>query len=185
MINATDIRKGMVLTIEGELFTVLETKHLTPGNKRGKIQTIMRSLKKGTSVNKRLRSTDRFEEAYLEKKEMEYLYQDGANHVFMDAKNYEQVTISGDLVSDALPYIPLNSRVNLTFHEGNPISVELPASVVLEVTETDPGLKGNSVTNVYKPAKLETGLEIKVPMFIHPGEKVKVDTRSGKFLERG
>jgi elongation factor P len=115
---------------------------------------------------------------------MEYLYKDGDNYCFMDTENYEQILLPKEAVEDAMPYMTLNSQAKIAFYEGKAISVELPTSVVLKIVETDPGMKGDTVVNVYKPAKLETGLVVKVPLFINNGEIIKVDTRTGEFLGR-
>ena len=182
--NATDIRKGAVLNIDGELFVVTDFQHITPGKGQALMQTKLKSITAGNTINKRFRSTDRVEAATLETRVMEYLYQDGDSYVFMDVNTYDQVHLSEDLVGEQMVFVPPNQQVRVKFHEGNPFAVDLPASVVLEVTQTDPGHKGNSATNVFKPATLETGLVVKVPLFLSQGEKIKIDTRTGEFLER-
>lgn len=182
--NATEIRRGMVLNVEGDLFLVTEFQHITPGNWRAMVQAKLKNLKTGKVVQQRFRSTDSIDAAFLEMKNMEYLYQDGENYCFMDTQNYDQILLSKDLVGEAMQYVVPNSQVKVTFHEGKALSVDLPSAVVLRVTKTDPGVKGDTVTNVFKPALLETGLEIKVPLFVRIGDKVKVDTRTGEFLER-
>lgn len=184
MIQATAIRKGMVLDMDGDLFTVLDFHHLTPGNKRGVIQLRLRSLSKGNSTQKKLRSEDRVELANLEERNMEYLYEEGDKKVFMDQKDFEQYPLGSDLLEEAGPYIAVGQAVKVSFHEGRPISINLPPSIVLAVSETAPGLRGDSVSNVFKPAKLESGLETQVPLFIENGDRVKVDTKTGKYLER-
>ncbi|MCI0343324.1 MAG: elongation factor P [Planctomycetales bacterium] len=181
---AKDIRKGMILMIEGELYQVLDAQHITPGNWRGYSQIKARNLKKGNLFQNRFRSTEDVEQAFLDMREMEYLYQDGEGFVFMDVENYEQITLGKEMVGEQMLYVTLNSRVKVALHDGTPITVELPSAVTLRVTETEPGFRGNTATNVTKPAKLETGLEVKVPPFIEIGQKVKVDTRTGEFLER-
>ncbi|MHC5019829.1 MAG: elongation factor P [Planctomycetota bacterium] len=182
--NATDIRKGQVITYEGELVVVLEAVHLTPGNKRGLMQVKMKSLKKGNSLTHKFRTNDNVDLAFLDKREMEYLYQEGESFVFMDLETYEQEYLQEDLVGDLMKYVKLNEKVKVTFCEGQAIGVDLPKSVTLEVTHTEPGFRGDTATNVQKPATVETGLEVKVPPYIEIGEKVKIDTETGKFLER-
>ncbi|MGR3311202.1 MAG: elongation factor P [Candidatus Brocadiales bacterium] len=184
MINATEIKRGIVLKVDNELFVVMDFQHITPGNWRGMVQAKIKSLKQGNVIQKRFRSTDKIEDVYLEHRVMEYLYQDGDNYCFMDTETLEQIFIQGDAIKAEIPYISLNSQAKISFYEGKPISVELPASVILNIEETDPGVKGDTVTNVFKPAKLETGLVVKVPLFVNQGERIKVDTRTGEFIKR-
>ncbi|OHB89923.1 MAG: elongation factor P [Planctomycetes bacterium RIFCSPHIGHO2_02_FULL_40_12] len=184
MINATDLRKGMMIKIDGELYLVVDYQHVTPGNWRGMVQTKLKSMKQGSIVQKRFRSTDKLEDVFLEHRTMEYLYKDGENYCFMDTEDYEQVLLPKEAVEDAMPYMTLNSQAKIAFYEGKALSVELPTSVSLKIVETDPGVKGDTVVNVYKAAKVETGLVVKVPLFINNGEVIKVDTRTGEFLGR-
>lgn len=184
MINATEVRKGMVIRVDDELYSVSNFDHVTPGKGRAHMQVYMKSLKNGNVTQKRFRSMDKIDDVFLEHKEMEYLYQDGDNYCFMDTASYEQITLSNDIVGAYIPYVPLNMNVEVSFYEGRAISVALPASVILKIVQTDPGAKGNSVTNVFKPATLETGLVVKVPLFVESGETIKVDTRTGEFMGR-
>ncbi|MEE8190072.1 MAG: elongation factor P [Candidatus Scalindua sediminis] len=184
MINATDIRKGLIIKIDGELFSVSDFQHVTPGKGRAHMQVSIKSLKQGNVTQKRFRSTDKVEDVFLEHIDMEYLYKDGEDFCFMNTENYEQVLLTKEVLEDTMLYITPNSKVKVSFYEGNAVGIELPASVTLKIIETDPGTKGDTVTNVFKPAKLETGHIIKVPPFINPGELVKVDTRTGQFLGR-
>ncbi len=183
-INATEIRKGMVIRMDNELYLVADYEHIAPGNWRAIVQVKLRSIKQGNTVQRRLRSSDKVETVYLESKVMEYLYKQGDTYCFMDTESYEQVMLPAELVEESMPYVALNSQVRINFFDGKPLSVDLPPSVVLKVAQTDPGARGNTVTNVFKPATLETGLEVKVPLFIVIGDKVKVDTRSGEFISR-
>ena len=182
MINATELKKGMV--IQQDLFIITDTQHITPGNKRGILQAKIKHLTQGHTLQRRFRSTDRLEQAFLESRTYEYLYEEKPAYVFMDVKSFEQLRLDEDAVGESMPYISHNSKVQITFHEGSPISIDLPASVVLKIVETDPGVKGNTVSNVFKPATLETGLVIKVPLHITEETLVKVDTRTGEFIER-
>lgn len=184
MINATEIRKGIVIKVDNELYLVVDYQHITPGNWRGMVQVKLKSLKQGNVVQKRFRSTEKLEDIFLDQRTMEYLYKDGDNYCFMDLENYEQILLPEDVIADAIPYMKLNSQVKITFCEDKAISVELPPSVILKIVETDPGMKGDTVVNAYKPAKMETGLVVKVPLFINNGEEIKVDTRTGEFLGR-
>ena len=184
MINATDIRKGLIIKIDGELFSVSDFQHVTPGKGRAHMQVSIKSLKQGNVTQKRFRSTDKVEDVFLEHIDMEYLYKDGEDFCFMNTENYEQVLLTKEVLGDTMLYITPNSKIKVSFYEGNAVGIELPASVTLKIIETDPGTKGDTVTNVFKPAKLETGHIIKVPLFINPGELVKVDTRTSQFLGR-
>lgn len=184
MINAVDIRKGIILNVDGGLFMVADFQHATPGNKRGFVQVTLKNLKQGNTIQRKFRSTDKIEDIFLDHREMEYLYQDGNSYCFMDSENFEQVFLSKSDVESAMQYITPNIKVDMSFYEGKAIDINLPSSVVLKIVETEPGMKGNTVTNVFKPARLETGLVIKVPLFIDNDEFVKVDTRTGEFLGR-
>lgn len=184
MINATEIRKGIVIRVDKELYLVVDYQHVTPGNWRGMVQAKLKSLKQGNTVQKRFRSTEKLEDVFLESRLMEYLYIDGESYCFMDLENYEQILLSKEVMENALPYMKLNEQAKIVFCEGKAISVELSTSVTLKIVETDPGNKGDTVVNATKPAKMETGLMVKVPLFIENGEVVKVDTRTGEFLGR-
>ncbi|MEK7749504.1 MAG: elongation factor P [Planctomycetota bacterium] len=184
MLSATEIKRGTVIKIDGELYLVVDYQHVTPGNWRGMVQAKLKSMKQGSVVQKRFRSTDKLEDVFLEHRTMEYLYKDGENYCFMDTENYEQVLLPKEAVEDAMPYMTLNSQAKIAFYEGKALSVELPTSVSLKIVETDPGMKGDTVVNVYKPAKVETGLVVKVALCINNGEVIKVDTWSGEFLGR-
>jgi elongation factor P len=184
VLNATQLKKGKIIKHEGELFVILGTTHLTPGNKRGMIQVEMRSLDSGTKINHRFRSTDRVEDAFIETRELEYTYQDGEHFVFMDTETWEESRFAGDLLGDSMQFLKHNTRVKVNFHGDMAVGIDLPTTVDLEVVETQPGSRGDTVTNVQKPATLETGLTIKVPLFVEQGELVRVDTRTGEFVER-
>jgi elongation factor P len=184
MISATQMRPGMVIKYNNELYTVFSVSHRTPGNLRGFVQAKMRSLRSGTMTENRFSSEDRVEKAIMEEHEMEYLYDDGEYYYFMNIETYEQMHLMKDLLGDATNYLIPNLKVTVEFYEGKPISVELPASVDMTVVETEPGLKGATVSNVTKPAKLETGLVVQVPPFISEGEKIRVNTAEGTYQER-
>ncbi len=184
MIQATQMRPGMVIKFENELYSVFSVFHRTPGNLRGFVQARMRSLRSGNMTEHRFSSEDRVERAALDEHEMEYLYDDGEFYYFMNTETFEQMHLTKDLLGDAVQYLTAQLNVKVEFYEGKPISVELPAAVELTVVETEPGLKGASVSNVTKPAKLETGLVVQVPPFISEGEKIRVNTAEGTYLER-
>ncbi|HVX66725.1 MAG TPA: elongation factor P [Bryobacteraceae bacterium] len=184
MITSTQMRPGMVIKFNNDLFSVFSVFHRTPGNLRGFVQAKMRNLRSGTMIEHRFSSEDKVERAALEEHNMEYLYDDGEYYYFMNTENYEQMHLMKDLLGDAVNYLVPQLAVTVEFYEGKPISVELPPTVDLTVIETEPGLKGASVSNVTKPAKTETGLVVQVPPFINDGEKIRVNTSEGTYPER-
>src|ERR1044071_3013888 len=184
MISATQMRPGMVIKYNNELYSVFSVSHRTPGNLRGFVQAKMRSLRTGTMIEHRFSSEDRVEKAMLEEHEMEYLYDDGEYYYFMNTETYEQMHLMKDLLGDATQSLIPQLKVTVEFYEGKPMSVELTATVDLTVVETEPSLKGATVSNVTKPAKMETGLMVQVPAFITEGEKIKVNTAEGTYQER-
>jgi elongation factor P len=184
MIQATQMRPGMVVKFNNELHSVFSVNHRTPGNLRGFVQAKLRNLRSGSMFEHRFSSEDRVEKAMLEEHEMEYLYDDGEYYYFMNTESFEQMHLMKDLLGDATDYLIPQLKVAVEFYEGKPISVELPATVDMTVVETEPGLKGSTVSNVTKPAKLETGLMVQVPPFISEGEKIRVNTAEGTYVER-
>jgi len=174
----------MVIKFNNELYSVFKMEHRTPGNLRGFVQAKMRNFKTGTMIEHRFSSEDRVERASLDEHEMEYLYDDGEYFYFMNTETFEQMHLMKDLLGDAVNYLIPQLKVSVEFYEGQPISVELPPSVDMTVVETEPGLKGATVSNVTKPAKLETGLVVQVPPFINEGEKIRVSTSEATYLER-
>jgi elongation factor P len=184
MLGATEVRKGMVVRWEGQLWYVISVYHHTPGNLRAVIQIKLRNLASGSSREQRFSSGDKLEQAFIDQQEMEYLYQDGDSYVFMNQENFEQISIHKEILGDDIQWIKENIVCKIDTFEGAIIGVELPAAVELKVLETEPGLKGATVTNVYKAAKLETGAVVQVPPFIENGAVIRVDTREGKYLDR-
>ena len=184
MIASTQLRPGMVVKFNNELFSIFSVNHRTPGNLRGFVQAKMRNLRSGSMIEHRFSSEDRVERAMLEEHEMEYLYDDGEYYYFMNIENYEQMHLMKDILGDAISYLIPQLHVKVEFFEGKPISVELPPTVDMTVVETEPGIKGASVSNVTKPAKVETGLVVQVPPFITEGEKIRVSTSEGTYQER-
>ncbi len=184
MISSTQMRPGMVIKFNNELFSIFSVNHRTPGNLRGFVQAKMRNLRSGTMTEHRFSSEDRVERAMLDEQEMEYLYDDGEYYYFMNTENYEQMHLTKDILGDAVSYLIPQLRVKVEFYEGKPMSVELPPTVDMTVVETEPGIKGASVSNVTKPAKVETGLVVQVPPFIIEGEKIRVSTSEGTYQER-
>ena len=184
MLQATQLRPGMVIKFNNELFSIFSVNHRTPGNLRGFVQAKMRSLRSGSMIEHRFSSEDRVERAVLDEQEFEYLYDDGEYYYFMNTESFEQIHLTRDILGDGISYLIPQLRVTVEFHEGKPLSVELPATVDLTVVETEPGLRGATVSNVTKPAKLETGLVVQVPPFISTGEKIRVNTSEGTYQER-
>lgn len=183
-ISANDLRPGMVIMHNNDLHGVFSITHRTPGNLRAFVQAKLRNLRTGAMMEHRFRSDDRVDRAVLDQMEMEYLYHDGDLYHFMNTETFEQVGLSSDALGDAVQYLIPNLRIEVEFHEGKPVSVDLPQTVDMEVVETEPGLKGATVSNVTKPAKMETGLIVQVPSFIETGVKIRVETTEGKYLER-
>src|SRR5215472_6387288 len=184
MIAATQLRPGMVIKFNNDLYSIFSVTHRTPGNLRGFVQARMRSLRSGSMTEHRFSSEDRVERAALDEHEMEYLYDDGEFYYFMNTESFEQMHLTREILGDGVEFLVPQLKVNVEFYEGKPISVELPPTVDLTVVETEPGLKGASVSNVTKPAKLETGLVVQVPPFINEGEKIRVSTSEGTYQER-
>ncbi len=185
MIKANDIRRGMVISIEGINYVVVDFAHHTPGNLRAMVQTKLRNMNSGSIIDKRLRSVDQVEVPYVETKEYEYLYSSGDEHVFMDTETFDQLSFPPEIVGEAtMLYLLPNSKVMVKYVDEKPVSIEVPASIDLIVTDTPPSIKGATATNQYKEATLETGLKVQVPPFIGPGEKIRIDTRTGEYVER-
>lgn len=183
-ITATQLRVGMLIQMDGNLLRVLTTQHITPGNKRGMMQTTLRNLQTGTKVDHRFRSSDRVERATLDAQEMEYLYADGDQYVFMHPKSYDQINFSQDLLKESLPYLMPNTTVTVELFESNPIGITLPPIVELRVTTTEPNLRGATATASMKPATVESGLIVQVPQFVTEGDIIRVDTSDGKYISR-
>ena len=179
-----DLRRGMAIKHKGEVAVVLECHHRTPPKTRAFVQATLRSIRTGKSLDIRFSSTEKVEVIPLDHRKMEYSYRDGDDFVFTDPETYEPVNVSPDLVGDAVEFMVENCPVDITFIEGNPAIVELPASVVLTVTEAPEGVKGDSTTNVMKTVTLETGKTIQAPLFIKTGERLKIDTQEGRYMER-
>lgn len=174
----------MVIMFENNLSRVVETIHKTPGNLRGFVQAKLRDLKTGAIFEHRFRSVDMAERAYLEDTEMEYLYSEGDMHHFMNNETFEQIGLSDEVLGDAVNYLKPNLKLKIEMYEGTPVGIELPMVVELKVIETEPSIKGASVSNQSKPAKMETGFMVNVPPFISEGDVIRIDTTEGKYIER-
>ncbi|MHC4712519.1 MAG: elongation factor P [Planctomycetota bacterium] len=184
MINASELKKGLAVRFDGEIYVVTDYELVKPGKGPAYLQTKLKHLKNGNVIDKRLNTADKVEDIFIERNHMEYLYDDGSNLVFMDINTYEQHYISKDLVEGAEHFLQPNMRVQVSFIEGQAIGVELPPAVELKIVETAPPLKGATVTNKTKPAILETGYRVMVPPFVEQGTVIRVDTRTGLYLER-
>ena len=184
MIQATQLKRGMVIKHDNDLWRVVEAMHKTPGNLRGMVQAKIRHLKTGSISDHRFRSVDMVERAILDETEMEFLYQDGDMFHFMNNESFEQIGLSAEVLGDAVPYLMANIKLKVAMFDERPVGIELPHTVEMTVMETEPAIKGGSVSNVGKPAKMETGLVVQVPAFIAEGERIRIDTTSGAYVER-
>ncbi len=180
--QANDLRPGAAVLLGGQIYLVTDFKHHTPGNKRAFIQATLQALKTGKMIQQRFSSTEEVEEAHLESKKVQYLYRDQNGYHFMDLEDYHSFPLSEESIGDKKYYLKENDEIAIDYHEGNPVLVEIPNHVFLKVTESPPWVKGDSVSNHTKPAVLETGLKIQVPIFIGEGTIIKVDTRTGEYL---
>ena len=183
-ITAGDFRNGKTFEMDGKVYQVVEFQHVKPGKGSSFVRTKMRNVETGAVTETSFNPTAKFDEAFVERKDMEYSYNDGDLYYFMDMETYDMLPISKDMLGDAFKFVKENMSCKVMSYKGSVFGVEPPNFVELEVTETDPGFKGDTATNVTKPATLETGAEIKVPLFINPGDKIKIDTRTGEYLER-
>jgi elongation factor P len=184
MATANDLRRGMAINYNGDITVVLDMQHRTPGNLRAFVQATLRSIKTGKSSDVRFSSTEKIEPVPMITKKMEFSYKDGDDFVFTDPEDYETVTLAAELVGDAKNYLVENAQVTVTFVENKAVTVELPSSVALTVTDAPEGIRGDSANNVQKAIIVETGITVQAPLFIKTGEKIKVDTRTGKYMER-
>ncbi len=184
MASTADFRNGMVMIFKNNLYEIVEFQHVKPGKGGAFVRTKLKNVRTGQVVDNTFRSGEKVEEVRIEKKKMEYLYNDGMNFVVMDPVTYAQIEINEELIGDKKYFMKENTEIALFQTEDEIIYIELPTTVILEVVQSDPGIKGNTVSNVTKSAKLETGLEVQVPMFINKGDTLKIDTRTGKYLER-
>ena len=184
MATTNDLKNGLVMVIDGQLWQVVEFQHVKPGKGAAFVRTKMKNIITGGVTETSFNPTAKFEQAFVERKDMEYSYNDGDLYYFMDMETFDMLPISKDLLGDPFRFVKENMSCKVMSYKGSVFGVEPPNFVDLEVTETDPGFKGDTATNVTKPAIVETGAEIKVPLFINPGDKIKIDTRTGEYLER-
>jgi elongation factor P len=184
MATANDLRRGMAISYNGDVAVVLDSQHRTPGNLRAFVQATLRSIRTGKSADVRFSSTEKIDVVPMMTRKMEFSYKDGEDYVFSDPENYETVTLPPEIVGDGKAYLVENGPVTVTFVEEKAVSVELPSSVVLKVSDAPEGIRGDSANNVQKPVVLETGITVQAPLFIKTGESIKIDTRTGKYMER-
>ena len=184
MISAGDFRNGLTVLIEGNIYQILEFQHVKPGKGAAFVRTKLKNIIRGGVVEKTFRPTEKFDTAHIDRKDMQYLYSDGELYHFMDVETFDQIAVDGDTVGDSLKFVKENEMVKVCSHEGNVFSVEPPISVELEVTETEPGVKGDTATGATKPAIVETGASVLVPLFVNQGDKIKIDTRTGEYSSR-
>jgi len=183
-ISAFEIRPGYLLEYQGRLWRVTKTQHVKPGKGGAFMQVEMKDINAGTKLNERFRSDERLEKAHVEARNMQYLYEDGTGHVFMDSETYEQISIPGDFLEEDIGYLLPNTDVQVNFYQEQPLSIVLPATVVLEVVDTEAVVRGQTAASSGKPAKLETGITVTVPPFVTVGDKVRVNTETGAYVER-
>jgi elongation factor P len=183
-IQATRLKKGMLVKLENDLYRVLDLQHVTPGNLRGFVRAKFRNIRNGSLSDQKLRSEDSLERAVLDEREMQYLYKDGDSYHFMDTASYEQLHIDAEVLGDAANYLVPDATINVEFYGTEPVGIELPQAVDLKVVETVPGIKGATASAQVKPATLETGLVVQVPPFINIGDAVRVNTETGEYLRK-
>ena len=184
MISAGDFRNGVTIEFEGNIYQIIEFQHVKPGKGAAFVRTKLKNIKSGGVVEKTFRPTEKCEKAHIERKDMQYLYNDGDLYYFMDPETYDQIPISSAAIGDSLKFVKENEMCKVCSHNGNVFSIEPPLFVELQVTDTEPGFKGNTATGATKPAIVETGAQVNVPLFVENGEVIKIDTRTGEYLSR-
>jgi len=184
MIDVGELKKGSAIELDGKIYYITEYHHIKMGRGSAQVRLKLRDVRSGTVVERSFQATDKFTPAFLDRRPVQYLYNDGTLYYFMDNETYEQFALNADQIGEMMEYLKEGLNLELLTHRGEVVTVELPVSVELQVTETEPGFKGDTATGGTKPAKLETGLVVQVPLFISPGEVIKVDTRTGEYLEK-
>ena len=184
MISAGDFRNGITIELEGNVYQIIEFQHVKPGKGAAFVRTKLKNIKSGGVVEKTFRPTEKCPQARIDRKDMQYLYEDGDLYYFMDTETYDQVALNAETVGDALKFVKENEMCKICSHNGSVFSVEPPLFVELEITETEPGFKGDTATGASKPATVETGATVAVPLFVNQGDKIKIDTRTGEYLSR-
>ncbi len=184
MISAGDFKNGITIEYESGIFQIIEFQHVKPGKGAAFVRTKLKNIVSGGVIEKSFRPTEKFPQAIIDRKNMQYLYNDGDLYYFMDNETYEQIGLNQDQIGDALKFVKENEECKICSHNGNVFSVEAPLFVELEITETEPGVKGDTATGATKPATVETGAQVMVPLFVNQGDKIKIDTRTGEYLSR-
>ena len=184
MIMAGDFRKGVTVEIDGQVWSIADFQHVKPGKGAAFVRTRLKNVMTGAVLERTFSPTDKYPRAHIETKEMQYLYNDGELYYFMDTETYDQLPLNASEVEDAIPFIVENTNVSIRFYNGQAFSVEAPNFVELQITECEPGVRGDTATGTTKPATLETGFKINVPLFVNEGDKIRVDTRTGEYMER-
>ena len=184
MISAGDFRNGVTIEVDGNIFQIIEFQHVKPGKGAAFVRTKLRNIINGGVVEKTFRPTEKFPQARIDRKDMQYLYADGDLFTFMDTETYDQISLNRDTVGDALKFVKENEVCKVCSHNGSVFAVEPPLFVELEITDTEPGFKGDTATGASKPATVETGAVVSVPLFVNQGDKIKIDTRTGEYLSR-
>ena len=184
MISAGELRNGVTMEYEGEIYSVLEFQHVKPGKGAAFVRTRLKNIKTGAVVEKTFRPTEKMSKAHIDRQDMQYLYNDGELYHFMNNETFDQIALNADDVGDALKFVKENENVKILSHDGNVFGIEPPPFVELEITETEPGFAGNTAQGATKPAIVETGASVQVPLFINQGEIIKIDTRTGEYLSR-
>jgi elongation factor P len=184
VISTGEIKRGMTIELDGTLYQVVEFQHIKLGRGSAQMRMKLRNVRKGDLIERTFQAGDRFQRARLDHRNVQYMYKDGTHYHFMDTATYDQIALDADQLGDGVNYLTDGMTAVLNEYEGSPIGVDLPASVVLKVTDTDLGLKGDTATGATKPATMQSGLKVNVPLFINQGDKIKVDTRTGEYLER-
>lgn len=184
MISAGDFRNGVTIEVEGNIYQIIEFQHVKPGKGAAFVRTKLKNIKSGGVVEKTFRPTEKCPKAHIDRSEMQYLYNDGDLYYFMDTETYDQIALNQDAIGDALKFVKENDMVKICSHNGSVFAIEPPLFVELEITDTEPGFKGDTATGATKPAVVETGATVYVPLFVEQGEKIKIDTRTGEYLSR-
>lgn len=184
MISAGDFRNGITIEMDNNIFQIIEFQHVKPGKGAAFVRTKLKNIVNGGVVEKSFRPTEKFPQARIDRKEMQYLYSDGDLFYFMDTESFDQTALNADTIGDALKFVKENEMVKVCGHNGNVFAIEPPLFVELEITETEPGFKGDTATGATKPATVETGANVNVPLFVEIGDKIKIDTRTGEYLSR-
>lgn len=184
MISSNDFRPGVTIEIDGDAYQVIEFQHVKPGKGAAFVRTKMKNIRTGSTVERTFDAGEKVPKAHLDRRNMQYLYNDGESHIFMDEENYEQIPISEEQLGDGLKFLIENMTVSVLFFKGSIMGIDLPAQVTLTVVETEPGIKGDTASGGTKPATLETGAIVKVPFFVNEGDKLRINTKTGEYIER-